>query len=72
MPLLAKKPIKRVPSGFPMKGMIRADIGDYIVLAHPDRQPHISKDGLVWKEIDWRNPDENAVGAAFERQRWAR
>jgi len=72
MHLLSKKPIKRVPSGFPLKGMIRADIGGYIVLAHPDRQPHISKDGVLWKEIDWKIPEENAVGAAFERQRWAR
>lgn len=66
------RPIKRLPSGWPSRGMIRGDVGEYIVLAHADRQPHISKDGINWKQIDWLNTEENAVGAAFERKRWAR
>lgn len=72
MPLLAKKPIKKLPSGWPSRGMIRADVNDFIVIAHADRTPHYSTDGINWKQIDLNVPAENQICSQFERQRWAK
>lgn len=66
------RPITRLPAGWPSKGMMRSDFGDYIVLAHPDRHPHYSTDGKNWKQVDLADPKDNAIAATFERQRWAR
>lgn len=66
------RPITRMPSCFPSKGIIRGDIGEFIILAHADRPPQYSRDGKTWKEIDLKVPEENALAAAFERRRWDR
>ena len=69
------RPITRLPDAWPLKGMIRGDFGGYIVLAHPDRHPHISKDGKSWIEVtDYalKNPEVNRIIAGWERERWAK
>lgn len=65
-----RKKITALPSGWPSKGMIRADFGEWIILAHPDRHPHISKDGKKWEEANLKNKEHNHVVAMFERKRW--
>lgn len=67
-----RKKITSLPSGYPTRGLIRDDVGNYIILAHPDRPVMLSEDGKMWKEANLRDPEHNRVVAMFERKRWAR
>lgn len=74
-PKTERKKITKLPDAWPLKGMIRGDFGGYIILAHPDRHPHISKDGKSWIEVApaaLSNPEVNRVISGWERERWAR
>lgn len=64
-----RKTITKLPTHWPLKGIWRNDIGEYIVLGHPDRKPVISNDGKTWAEIDVKNPEHNRIIAAVERAR---
>lgn len=46
------KKITRMPTGWPTDNRTkRADFGKWIVIVHPERQPHKSVDGKTWQKV---------------------
>ncbi len=67
-----RKIIKKLPAQWPLKGNIRVDHGDIIVLMHPDRKPMKSTDGVSWEEINLANKADNQMMFQIEKRRLAR
>lgn len=46
------KPITKLPTGWPSDKLTkRTDWNGLIVIAHPQRAPHVSQDGRTWEEV---------------------
>lgn len=54
------KTITKLPTNWPTDKLTRRkDWNGFIVIAHPDREPHISADGRTWEKV--RVPTEEEV-----------
>lgn len=46
------KKITRLPYGWPTDKLTKtAMFGKWVVITHPDREPHRSVDGVVWERV---------------------